>query len=215
MRRRLYEAAGSARYSRPGHDGIDTKLERYLPACGVFVEAGANDGYTWSNTYYLERCKGWSGVLVEGIPALARECRRRRPRSQVFNCALASPELEGERVTMTYADLRSLVSGSDATMEEIIRDEGETTYEVSVPARTLDDVLREAAVEHVDFMSLDLEGFEASALAGLDLRQRGPDWLLVEVIGDERRQGVERVIGDSYETVEEITEGDVLYRRRD
>jgi FkbM family methyltransferase len=214
MRRRLYEAAGSSRYSRPGHGGIDGKLERYLPTTGVFVEAGANDGYTWSNTYYLERCKGWSGVLIEGIPALSRECRRQRPRSQVFNCALVSPGFDGERVTMTYADLRSLVSGSDAAMEEMIRAERQATYEVAVPARTLDDVLREAGVGHVDFMSLDLEGFETPALTGLDLQRHGPDWLLVEVLGGGGRQGVESVIGERYEAVEELTQGDVLYRRR-
>jgi hypothetical protein len=53
MRRRLFEAAGSVRYSMPAFDGMDVKLQRYLPPSGTFLEAGANDGYTWSNTYYL------------------------------------------------------------------------------------------------------------------------------------------------------------------
>lgn len=214
-RRRVYETAGSTRYSRPAHAEIDRKLERYLPASGVFLEAGANDGYTWSNTYYLERCKRWSGVLIEGIPELSRECSRLRSRSSVFNCALVGPDFDGDSVTMTYSDLRSLVSGSDAHMEDLIRAETQAVYEVSVPARTLDDVLREAGVEHVDFMSLDLEGFEAAALRGLDFDKHGPDWLLVEVIGGEGRPGVEKALGGRYEVVELLTEGDVLYRLRD
>jgi hypothetical protein len=32
---------------------------------GLFVEAGAYDGETWSNTLYLEKYKQWTGVLVE------------------------------------------------------------------------------------------------------------------------------------------------------
>jgi hypothetical protein len=34
-------------------------------ADGLFVEAGAYDGETWSNTLYLEKYKKWTGVLVE------------------------------------------------------------------------------------------------------------------------------------------------------
>jgi FkbM family methyltransferase len=213
-RRRIYEAAGSPRHSRPGHDGLDAKLERYLPATGTFLEAGANDGYTWSNTYYLERFKGWQGVLVEGIPSLSEECRRRRPRSQVYNCALVDASFQEPYVTMTYSDLRSLIKGSEPHMEELIQGERDAAYEVRAPALTLSAVLEQAGVERIDFMSLDLEGFEAPALRGLDLERWGPAWLLVEVAGGEGRVGVERALGERYEAVCALTEGDVLYRSR-
>ncbi|HEY7933290.1 MAG TPA: FkbM family methyltransferase [Solirubrobacteraceae bacterium] len=212
-RRRVYEAVGSARYSRPGHDELDAKLERYLPKVGTFLEAGANDGYTWSNTYYLERLKGWSGVLIEGIPVLSEECRRRRPRSRVYNCALVAADFPDEYVTMRYSDLRSLIKGSEPQIEALIDQGPERAYEVRVPARTLDQVLDEAGVEHIDFISLDLEGHEASALRGLDLDRRRPTWLLIEVANGEHRAGVERVLGDRYEAVDDLTPGDVLYRR--
>ena len=32
---------------------------------GLFVEAGAYDGETWSNTLYLERFRNWTGLLIE------------------------------------------------------------------------------------------------------------------------------------------------------
>ena len=34
----------------------------------TFVELGALDGKTLSNTYMLERCFGWHGLLIEGSP---------------------------------------------------------------------------------------------------------------------------------------------------
>jgi FkbM family methyltransferase len=212
-RRRLFELAGSTRYSKPGFNDIDVKLQRYLPATGTFLEAGANDGYTWSNTYYLERCKGWRGVLIEGIPALSEECRRLRSRSIVHNCALVEHGYPEERVAMTYCDLRSLIAGSEPDMERLAMEEA-VTYSVEVPARTLDDVLAESNVGHIDFVSLDLEGFEAPALRGLDLERHRPSWLLVEVAGGGGRPAVEQAIGAHYEAVEELSPVDVLYRRR-
>ena len=66
----------------------------------------------------------------------------------------------------------------------------------------------------IDFLSLDLEGFEAPALRGLDLDRHRPGWMLIEVAGGGGRGAVEAVIGEHYEAVEELTEADVLYRRR-
>jgi len=78
-RRAAHEAVGSARYSRMALNRIDRKLERHLDFDGgVFVEAGANDGVTQSNTYYFEKFRGWTGLLVEPEPALAAACRRNR-----------------------------------------------------------------------------------------------------------------------------------------
>src|SRR3954462_334867 len=107
VRRRTFEAIGSHRFSRTGAEDIDRKLERHLDLDrGFFVEAGANDGVNFSNTYYLERARGWSGVLVEGIPDLSAACVRPRPGAHVVNCALGAPEDQGEPVTMHYSNLQ-------------------------------------------------------------------------------------------------------------
>src|SRR5918992_5261786 len=151
-RRRASEAVGSYRFSQTGAHGIDDKLERYLDlAGGFFVEAGANDGVNFSNTYYLERARGWTGVLVEGIPELYRACVRHRPRSRVINCALVAPEAEGRLVTMHYSNLQSIVSGAlpYEHVEAGLKSQGERTYEVQVPGRTLTSVLDEAAPSRV------------------------------------------------------------------
>jgi hypothetical protein len=80
------------RYSQPALFGMDRRLEALMPwPGGTFLEAGAHDGYTQSNTYFLEHHRGWSGVLVEPVPELRAKCERRRPRAQVFGCALVGP----------------------------------------------------------------------------------------------------------------------------
>ena len=77
IRRAIYEFAGNPRYSRPALYDLDRRLGRYLRfRNGIFVEAGANDGFTQRNTYYLERFLGWSGLLVEAIPSLCERAKR-------------------------------------------------------------------------------------------------------------------------------------------
>ena len=44
-------------------------LEATGGARGVFVEMGALDGFDKSNTFALERCLGWDGVLIEAEAA--------------------------------------------------------------------------------------------------------------------------------------------------
>lgn len=59
---------------------LDKKLEHHIDFDnGIFVEVGANDGQTQSNTAYFARHRGWRGLLIEPIPELAARCRVARP----------------------------------------------------------------------------------------------------------------------------------------
>jgi FkbM family methyltransferase len=221
-RRRVLERLGSDRASRPALFDMDAALQRHLPGRGgFFVEAGANDGFEQSNTYFLERFRGWTGVLVEPIPELFRLCVRQRSASRVFNCALVAPEQAGELVPMHYGGLMSVVRGArgsesdDRAHAEAGSQLGwDPGYDVAVPGRTLTEVLEEAGAPRPDLLSLDVEGFEASVLRGLDLERYGPDLALVEVMDGERRAAVEEVLGERYAVAEQLSPYDLLYRRR-
>ncbi len=223
-RRRAYEQLGSEKLSRPALHDMDRKLERHLPTrAGFFVEAGGYDGYTQSNTYFLERFRGWRGVIVEPVPELYRECVVERPRSRVFNCALVAAGDPAETVSVRYGGLMSLVSGSGGLPvgEEEHAESGmqfgwDESYMVDVPARTLSAVLDEAgAPGEIDFLSLDVEGYEASVLRGLDFERHSPALVLVEMHDPAAmREGIEEALGERYEHVEQLSPLDFLYRRR-
>ena len=222
-RRRLFERLGSARYSRPALFDLDRKLEGYLPERGgVFVEAGAYDGFLQSNTYYFERIKGWTGVLVEPVPALYEACRRERPASRVFNCALVRPELEGKPVEIRVGGLMSVVHGAQgspdadrAHAQAGTRGGRDPSYDVAVEGRTLSSVLDEAGAADIDLLVLDVEGYEAEALAGLDLDRHAPRFLLVEMLEPEQtKASIEALIEGRFDPVEQLSPYDHLYRRR-
>jgi len=220
VRRSLFEFAGNPKYSRPGLNDLDAKLAPYLTKKdGFFIEAGANDGFTQSNTYYLAKFRGWRGILIEGIPKLYAMAQRRRRESRVFNCALVPFEEEGKEIEMIYGNLMSLVvgaMGSDKADQNHIRqaqqfDRSSGSYRIKIIGRTLSSILDECEVSQIDLLSLDVEGFEAPVLRGVDFQRHRPEYICVEA---RHRSDVDTVLRPYYSMVEQLTEMDVLYRAK-
>ena len=215
-RRGLFEALGSRRYSRPALHGMDRRLDAMLDRDGgVFVEAGAHDGYTQSNTYYLERFRGWSGVLVEAVPELHAKAARRRPRSHVVQCAVVGPEHAGGEVTIAFGDLMSKVGDDGAHARGGLRNAGRTGYSVAVPARTLTDVLDQAGLGSIDLMVLDLEGHELAALRGMDFARHSVECLVVEMLDFEAQRGAfDALLNDRFSLTGMLSPDDAVYSWR-
>jgi FkbM family methyltransferase len=199
---------------------LDVQLERFLDFDnGVFVEAGANDGISQSNTYYFELYRGWTGLLVEPIPVLAQLCRRYRSRANVEQVALIGPQDPARAVTLRYANLMSVVKGGmksraeeDAHVQAGMRLQKVETYEIDVAATTLSALLDKHGLQRIDLLSLDVEGYELNALKGLDLSRHRPRYILVEA---RYRAEVHAYLAGKYELVAELSHHDLLYRSRE
>ena len=202
------------------HETVE-RLEKYLDyENGFSIEVGANDGYSQSNTYYFERKKGWSGILIEGIPELYEKCKHLRTGSRVFNCACVSDGFEETHVRMRYANLMSLVEGArgDEASDRRWVEEGlmiqklKESYVVPVRARTLTSVLDECNVAKIDLFSLDVEGYEVQVLKGLDLGRYRPRYMCIEACRE--RKEIEDILLPYYDVVEVLSKRDVLYKAR-
>lgn len=223
---RLNERAGTDRFAQPAAPELWRQLEKHLPpGPGTFVEAGANDGYTQSNTYFLETRRGWRGLLVEPIPALAARCRRWRRRSLVVEAALVPRGHPDPMVRIAVAGLMSTTAGAfgggsarEAHLQRAARvlPDGKGP-ELEVPAACLGDLIdRHLGGRPPDFLSLDVEGFELAALKGLDLPRLSPGLLLVETRSGD---GVPEFLEPHFELITVATDTgtyrDLLFRRRD
>jgi FkbM family methyltransferase len=199
-------------------DRLDVTLRPYLLRDDAFfIEAGANDGIEQSNTLYLERYRGWRGLLVEPLPGPAARCRVNRPRCIVENAALVSFDHPSPTVVMRDCNLMSTVKGamkSEAEELEHIRRGSEiqkvVTREIACPARTLSSILDQHRIERVDLFSLDVEGYELNVLKGLDLSRHRPRLMLVEA---RYRDEIDDYLrARDYLPVAELSHHDVLYR---
>lgn len=215
LRRGLFESLGSRRYSRPALHGMDRQLEQLLPSQpGVFVEAGAHDGYAQSNTYYLERFLGWTGLLVEAVPELFDKARARRPHAIVKQAALVGPEQDGADVLVHFGDLSSTL-GEPEHAKGGLHNAGLSAYQVMVRGRTLSGLLDEANLDRPELIVLDVEGHELAALRGLDLDRHGPTLLLIEMLDmANQRPEFDALLGAHYAFADCLSEWDALYRRR-
>lgn len=151
-------------------------------ANGVFIEIGAYDGVSLSNSLFFEQI-GWSGLLVEAHPGLAAKCRSARPAAAVVHAALGATD--GGSVTFSMVkgeqglDTLSFVSTTDRQLRRIESRHG-SIERVDVPARTLQSVVREVNLVEVDWMSIDVEGAELDVLKGANLDEFRPRLILVE-----------------------------------
>jgi FkbM family methyltransferase len=198
---------------------LDRKLLKYLPQRnGVFIEAGANDGIRQSNTYFLEKRRGWTGVLVEPVPRLARRCRRTRRHSTVVETLLVPPEQSGSKLQLLDLDLMTAIADQPAILIDLERHatDAERVQRIRrVPMTamgvTLSSLIDEHTTGHIDLLSLDVEGYEIEALRGLDLDRHHPSWILIETRAPEATNSL---LSPAYEFVAALSHHDYLYRLR-
>ena len=154
----------------------ETELVRQFFAArgkGYFVEVGANDPKTESQSWHLEQ-SGWSGILVEPLPDLAARLRQMRT-ARVYEVACSSPERAGGRMTLHVAGAFS--SFNPKLSVTGVRPEAS----IEVPVRTLDSLLDDAeAPKPIDLLSVDVEGHELDVLRGFDFARWQPRLILLE-----------------------------------
>ena len=198
-----------------GLNGLDLKVLPYLPSVGFFVEAGANDGFKQSNTLFLERIHGWNGLLIEPVPRLFEKCIKNRPKSTVLNYALVAPENSGDLVELVDLDLMTSVRHLDGFTADpntvLIAEEtqGIKGKVVFSPGETITKLLQLHGILHVDFLSLDVEGFEHNVLKGLDLDYCAPSLILIET---KKIDEVLKILHNKYEILDKLSHHDYLLK---
>jgi len=133
---------------------------------GVFLEIGANEPKTLSQTYLLEK-NGWNGVLIEPMPGLATKLRKERS-AQVFEVAVSSSDNEGKAYLV--------LDGA----ESFIQPEKPKGNHTEITVTTIDKVLEKARIKEIDFLSIDIEGEELPALQNFNIKKYKPKLILIE-----------------------------------
>lgn len=179
--------------SRFSINDIDKKLGSYLSYDGgYYVELGANNGFSQSNTAFLNFRRNWRGVLIEPSLSNFLKCLFYRKKGNTCFCAACVPfDFDSRFVEIDYGNLMSLaptlvrdIDDATAHIQTSRQFEGvalPTSVKFGAVARTLTDCLLEAnAPPLIDFLSLDVEGAELSVLQGVDFERFKFKFILVE-----------------------------------
>lgn len=172
-------------YSQFGQDNYLNEQIFHNKKNGVFVDIGAYDGRTLSNTLFFEKELGWTGICVEPNPIPYEKLVKERSCICVNGCVTDTP---GEMPFMKLSNypemLSGLVSKYDPRHLDRIKSEstidGATTEIIQVKCYVLNDLLKQNKIDHIDYLSIDTEGGELDILKSIDFNQVDIDIIDVE-----------------------------------
>jgi len=165
---------------------------------GVFLDVGCASPMLNSNTYYLEKHLGWSGIAVDALPEFATAWQRKRPHSRFFNYLVTDhadtvePFFRSELRGISSVDSQTKGPGGKPVKLE----------KIQTPTTTLTRLLEANGLAHVDLLSLDIEGHEPPALAGFDIERFRPALACVEAKPPNREKLLRYFADHGYERIE-------------
>jgi len=144
---------------------------------GTFVDIGAYDGITISNTYFFEKELGWRGICIEPLPNAYVQLKNNRS-AICINCAVGPNngmtnffDIDAKKfpeLAMLSGELKYFTDAHIANLKEVVAKYEGRIEIVSMAVRNINDILLEYGFFNIDFLSLDVEGAELDILNTLD-----------------------------------------------
>lgn len=156
---------------------------------GTFVEAAAFNPVQESNSFFFEKCLGWNGICVEPQPANQHSFMTRR------SCNLVPFCISDKQEVVTFQSFKGDWSGATGVgsvkgalnpIFDLTKSlAGERDFhEFEVTCFTLQHIFDQFGINHVDYLSLDVESYEMHAVHGIDFNK-----VLIDVITVENSHG--------------------------
>jgi len=145
---------------------------------GFFVDVGCAWPIKSNNTYYLEKHLEWRGVGIDALSDYAPEWKEKRPNSKFLNFLIT--ESSGGSGTFYKSESLGISSTDRNHAAGKNFNASLKTEEIHVPMTSLNNLLDREGIKKIDLLSIDIEGHELAALAGLDLERFSPDLIVTE-----------------------------------
>ena len=147
---------------------------------GVYIDIGANHPFLGNNTYKLYK-KGWEGINIDLDFSFIDSFKFHRPNDH--NIQIAVSDEIGKR-KMYFHHERSAIN----TLEETRGKKAKETKEIETA--TLNSIIEDSRFKEneIDFVSIDVEGYELHVLRGFNLKKYKPKILAIEYIDPEMKK---------------------------
>ena len=133
---------------------------------GFFVEFGAADGLSLSNTFHLEQEYAWKGIVAEPARSWHKALRANR------NCVVDQSciwSVSGERLSFNEAPDAVLSTVDARSGDDSHGDARQGGRRYMVDTLSLNDLLeKHEAPREIDYLSVDTEGTELDILGNFD-----------------------------------------------
>ena len=173
------------RYARISfsQEGEDLLLRRIFEnqKFGFYVDVGAHHPRRFSNTHIFYQL-GWRGVNIEPNPEI--QLLFKKLRSRDFNIQRGVSE-QTSQLTYYMFNESALNTFDEKLAHEYESHSYKIKKEVLIDVSRLDDLLNEVVPQgvEIDFMTIDVEGYDLCVLKSNDWEKFRPKVLLVEILG--------------------------------
>ena len=148
---------------------------------GTFIEIGAFDGETFSNTSFLAD-SGWMGYYFEPVHEIAVDCAIRHINNnvKVIPCAISDKD---EIITLSLAGMMSSGRKDHVEIYEKLEWGGPIANRGllrQVTAKGINTILNKLLLETCDLLVVDIEGFEPVVMNAWDFSILRPKLMIIE-----------------------------------
>lgn len=164
-------------WSQNGEDIVIARLFREKEN-GTYVDAGAHHPIKFSNTHYLHRFKGWSGINIDAEQSNIDAFNKARPDDINVQAFLSNEDGAELEFNVTKSGLGStglpISQLGQARRTNIVSSKRLTTT-------TLNTILeKHLGGRHVDLLTVDVEGFDLRVVSSLDFKKYAPSVIAIE-----------------------------------
>lgn len=153
-----------------------------------FLELGALDGITYSNTKFFEDTLGWKGVLVECNPYIFPKLCFNRPNCSLLNAVVSNSNKPTEfSVCLDVPAVSSVSSTTPENFNDLYYKNSKMIKINTIPV-SLTDILEKSGCPRIDLLVLDVEGHEVEVLESFDFKFPVVLWM-IEVFSREKEKG--------------------------
>ena len=147
---------------------------------GFFVECGAADGESLSNSLFFETERDWYGLLVEPNPSFFWSLLAKRRNAYLVNACLSTDVTISEVLFKPADYVGGIVRKMDTTLLSYVDAAYPHLSDVRLTCFPLGALLYAIDVTHVDYLSLDVEGPELDILRTIPFDNVTIDVITVE-----------------------------------
>lgn len=147
--------------------------------CYFYVDIGANDGVTLSNSFFLEQSQDqlWKGILIEADPNVFQKCLENRKSDNTYKYNVALCNTDGKVDFLQIEGPLQMLSGIveeynpkhlEGIQNNIKQCGGKMEIIKMNGAKFATILAKHPEIQEIDYLSIDVEGGEMQILESID-----------------------------------------------